>query len=84
MITDLVQIRMLGEKKRTENFKFRQFMKSRDYSDRILRRIAGHLRSAVSYAGARSLAEARARVLADPASYLILLSEPSRRESYDR
>src|SRR6478672_7057212 len=40
MITDLVQIRMLGEKKRTENFKFRQFMKSRDYSDRILRRIA--------------------------------------------
>jgi IMP dehydrogenase len=50
----------------------------------ILRRIAGHLRSAVSYAGARSLAEARARVLADPASYLILLSEPSRRESYDR
>jgi len=50
----------------------------------ILRRIAGHLRSAVSYAGAGSLAEARARVLADPASYLILLSEPSRRESYDR
>ena len=50
----------------------------------ILRRIAGHLRSAVSYAGARSLAEARARVLADPASYLIPLSEPSRRESYDR
>ena len=40
MITDLVQIRMLGEKKRTENFKFRQFMKSRDHSDRILRRIA--------------------------------------------
>ncbi len=50
----------------------------------ILRRIAGHLRSAVSYAGARSLAEARARVLANPASHLIPLSEPSRRESYDR
>lgn len=50
----------------------------------ILRRIAGHLRSAVSYAGAGSLAEARARVLADPAGYLIPLSESSRRESYDR
>lgn len=50
----------------------------------ILRRIAGHLRSAVSYAGAGSLAEARARVLADPAGYLIPLSESSRRESFDR
>lgn len=40
MITDLVQIRTLGEKKRDENFRFRQFMKSRDHSDRILRRIA--------------------------------------------
>ena len=40
MITDLVQIRLLGEKKRDENFRFRRFMKSRDHSDRILRRIA--------------------------------------------
>ena len=40
MITDLVQIRTLGEKKRDENFRFRRFMKSRDHSDRILRRIA--------------------------------------------
>ncbi|MDR3700299.1 MAG: YkgJ family cysteine cluster protein [Candidatus Sulfopaludibacter sp.] len=40
MITDLVQIRMLGEKKRDENERFRRHMKSRDYSDRILRRIA--------------------------------------------
>ncbi len=39
MITDLVQIRMLGEKKRDENEKFRKFMKTRDYSDRILRRL---------------------------------------------
>ncbi|MFY9728488.1 MAG: YkgJ family cysteine cluster protein [Bryobacteraceae bacterium] len=39
-ITDLVQIQQLGEKKRDENFKFRSFMKSRDHSDRILRRIA--------------------------------------------
>jgi uncharacterized protein len=31
---------MLGEKKRQENLRFRTFMKSRDHSDRILRRIA--------------------------------------------
>lgn len=40
MLTDLVQIRALGEKKRDENLRFRKHMKSRDHSDRILRRIA--------------------------------------------
>ena len=40
MITDLVQIRILGEKKRPENERFRRHLKSRDHSDRILRRIA--------------------------------------------
>jgi uncharacterized protein len=40
VVTDLVQIRLLGEKKRDENRRFRMFMKSRDHSDRILRRIA--------------------------------------------
>jgi len=40
VITDLVQIRTLGEKKREENFRFRAFMKSRSPTDRILRRIA--------------------------------------------
>ena len=40
MITDLVQIQTLGEKKREENLRFRKHMKSRDHSDRILRRIA--------------------------------------------
>jgi Fe-S-cluster containining protein len=40
VITDLVQIRLLGEKKREENFRFRSYMKSHDHSDRILRRIA--------------------------------------------
>jgi hypothetical protein len=40
MITDLVQIKTLGEKKRDENLRFRRYMKSRDHSDRILRRIA--------------------------------------------
>ena len=40
MIIDLVQIRLLGEKKRDENLRFRRHMKSHDHSDRILRRIA--------------------------------------------
>src|SRR5215471_13142112 len=40
MITDLVQIRLLGEKKRPENERLRRHMKSFDHSDRILRRVA--------------------------------------------
>lgn len=40
VITDLVQIQVLGEKKRAENERFRRHLKSRDHSDRILRRIA--------------------------------------------
>src|SRR5207248_7417596 len=40
MITDLVQIKLLGEKKRQENERFRRHLKTRDHSDRILRRIA--------------------------------------------
>jgi IMP dehydrogenase len=50
----------------------------------VLRRIRGHLQSAVSYAGERSLAAARAKILPDPFRYLIPLSESSRRESYER
>ncbi len=40
MLTDLVQIRLLGDKKRPENERFRRYLKSHDHSDRILRRIA--------------------------------------------
>ena len=40
MVQDLVQIRSLGEKKRPENERFRRYLKSHDYSDRRLRRIA--------------------------------------------
>jgi uncharacterized protein len=40
VITDLVQIRLLGEKKRGENLRFRRHLKAHDHSDRILRRIA--------------------------------------------
>jgi len=50
----------------------------------ILRRIRGHLRSAVSYGGAERLADVRQKVIADPMKYLVPLSEAARRESYDR
>ena len=43
MITDLVQIRMLGEKKRDENQRFRRHLRSHSHSDRILRRIAENI-----------------------------------------
>jgi IMP dehydrogenase len=50
----------------------------------VLQRIRGHLASSVSYAGASTLAEARAKIVADPLSYLIPLSESAYRESYLR
>jgi IMP dehydrogenase len=50
----------------------------------VLRRIRGHVQSAVSYAGERSLASTRAKILPDPLRFLIPLSESSRRESYER
>jgi len=50
----------------------------------ILQRIRGHLRSAVSYAGGRSLEDARGAIVEDPLRYLIPLSAAARRESYER
>lgn len=40
MITDLVQIRRLGEKKLQENERFRRFMKTHDVNERRFRRTA--------------------------------------------
>ena len=47
MLTDLVQIKLLGEKKRPENERFRKHMKSFDHSDRILRRIGEEIEDAI-------------------------------------
>jgi Fe-S-cluster containining protein len=47
VITDLVQIKLLGEKKREENLRFRKHMKSRDHSDRILRRIGEEIENQI-------------------------------------
>jgi hypothetical protein len=40
MLTDLVQIRLQGEKKRPENERFRRHLKSHSHSDRTLRHLA--------------------------------------------
>jgi len=40
VIDDLVQIRLLGEKKRPENERFRRYLKVHDHSERRMRRIA--------------------------------------------
>jgi IMP dehydrogenase/GMP reductase len=50
----------------------------------ILARLRGHLQSAVSYAGESSLAAAQAKIARDPGSFLVPLSEASRRESFVR
>jgi IMP dehydrogenase len=50
----------------------------------IIREMIKHLCSAISYGGGRSLAEIKQRFSADPAQYVIRLSEAARRESYER
>ncbi|MFQ5740413.1 MAG: IMP dehydrogenase [Acidobacteriota bacterium] len=50
----------------------------------ILHRICGHLRSAVSYAGEDTLAEARKKIVQEAFKYLVPLSAASRQESYLR
>jgi IMP dehydrogenase len=50
----------------------------------ILRDMLKHLCSAISYGGASSLAELQEMFRAEPRRYVIKLSEPSRRESFDR
>ena len=51
---------------------------------RILRDMLKHLCSAISYGGASSLSELQEKFRADPQRYVIRLTEPSRRESFDR
>jgi len=47
MLTDLVQIRLQGEKKRPENERFRKFLKSHSHSDRALRHIAEEIEAEI-------------------------------------
>jgi len=50
----------------------------------ILRDMMKHLCSSISYGGADSLPDLRARFDADPMRYVIRLSVAGRRESYER
>ena len=47
MITDLVQIERLGEKKRPENERFRRFMKTHDVQERRFRRMAEEIEARI-------------------------------------
>ena len=50
----------------------------------VFQEMIKHLCSSISYGGADSLTNLRARFMADPGRYLVRLSESSRRESYER
>jgi IMP dehydrogenase len=50
----------------------------------VIRDMLKHLCSAISYGGARSLSELRQLFANDPQRYVSRLSEPGRRESFDR
>ncbi len=50
----------------------------------VLSRIAGHLRSSVSYAGEQGLAAAHRKIAAAPERFLVPLSAAARVESFDR
>lgn len=47
MITDLVQIRRMGEKNRTENLRFRRWLKSHNFVERQFRRAAEEVQDAI-------------------------------------
>ncbi len=47
MITDLVQIRRLGEKNRAENLRFRKWIKSHTFVERQFRRAAEEIQDAI-------------------------------------
>src|ERR1700722_10042086 len=47
MLTDLVQIRRLGEKKRDENLQFRKYLKTHQWVERNFRRAADEVQDAI-------------------------------------
>ena len=49
MLTDLVQIRRLGQQKRDENFRFRAYLKNHRHSDRRLRRFGEEIEAQIDF-----------------------------------
>ncbi|OGN02987.1 MAG: hypothetical protein A2655_02335 [Candidatus Yanofskybacteria bacterium RIFCSPHIGHO2_01_FULL_43_42] len=50
----------------------------------IVREMAGHIASMISYIGGRTLIEAQGIFMANPSKYLVKLSEAAKKESFDR
>ena len=50
----------------------------------IVREMAGHIASMISYIGGRTLIEAKGIFMANPSKYLVKLSEAAKKESFDR
>ncbi len=50
----------------------------------VLHRMRGHLQSSVSYAGETTLESARSKIVSDPFTYLVPLSEAGKNESFSR
>ena len=50
----------------------------------VINRISGHLRSAVSYAGEKTLYDAHKKIAQNPEDFLVRLSAASQKESFDR
>ncbi len=50
----------------------------------VVRNMLKHLCSAISYGGASSLRDLQEKFRADPARYVVRLTESARRESFDR
>ena len=65
MITDLVQIRTLGEKKRDENLRFRRHMKTHTHADRVLRRIAENIEDQIDCLQCGNCCKVATAVLSD-------------------
>src|SRR5215472_15598619 len=47
MVTDLIQIRRLGEKKRDDNLRFRKWIKSHNFVERQFRRVAEDVHASI-------------------------------------
>jgi len=65
MLTDLVQIRLQGEKKRPENERFRRYLKSHSHADRTLRHIAEEIEEQIDCTACANCCKSATVTLAD-------------------
>jgi uncharacterized protein len=86
MLTDLVQIRRLGEKKRGENLRFRMHLKTHDFVERKLRRMAQDVEEQIDCTTCANCCRVATVQLSDrdirDLSRFLRLSEPAFVEKY--